>query len=170
VATADLFPKVSIGGSVGWQANDTGSLFSALSRFWSLGPSLTWNVFQSGRTLSNIEIQKALEEQSILSYRQTVLTAIQEVENALIASAKEQEHRKGLEAAVAANRKAAELATQLYTGGNTDFLNVLSAQRSLYSSEDALVQSTRTMAIELIALYKALGGGWEAPTPADARE
>jgi NodT family efflux transporter outer membrane factor (OMF) lipoprotein len=161
VATADLFPKVSIGGSIGWRAADTGSLFNPLSRFWSLGPSVTWNLFQTGRTLSNIELQRALEEQSVLTYRQTVLTAIQEVENALIASAKEQEHRKSLQAAVAANRKAAELATQLYTAIQTEFLNVLSAQRSLYSSEDSLAQSTRTMAIELIALYKALGGGWE---------
>jgi NodT family efflux transporter outer membrane factor (OMF) lipoprotein len=161
VATADLFPKVAINGSVGWQAANSGDLFDPLSRFWSFGPSVTWNVFQSGRTLSDIEVQKALQEQSILAYRKTVLTAIQEVENALIASAKEQERRKGLQAAVAANRKAADLATQLYTEGHTDFLNVLSAQRSLYSSEDAFAQSTQTMAVELIALYKALGGGWE---------
>jgi NodT family efflux transporter outer membrane factor (OMF) lipoprotein len=161
VATADLFPRVSIGGSIGWQASDTGDLFNPLSRFWSLGPSVSWNLFQTGRTLSNIELQKALQEQSILTYRKTVLTAIQEVENALIASAKEQQHRKSLQSAVAANRKAADLATQLYTEGHTDFLNVLSAQRSLYSSEDALAQSTQAMAVDLIALYKALGGGWE---------
>jgi NodT family efflux transporter outer membrane factor (OMF) lipoprotein len=160
-ATADLFPKVSIGGAIGWQAADTGSFFDPLTRFWSLGPSVTWNLFRTGRTLSNIELQRALEEQSLLAYRQTVLTAIQEVENALIASAKEQEHRRSIQAAVAANRKAAELATDLYIGLQTDFLNVLSAQRSLYSSEDSLAQSTGAMAVELIALYKALGGGWE---------
>ncbi len=161
VATADLFPKVTIGGSVGWQAGEAGDLLNPLSRFWSFGPSVTWNVFQSGRTLSNIELQKALQEQSVLTYRRTVLTAIQEVENALVASAKEQEHRESLQSAVAANRKAADLATQLYTEGHTDFLNVLSAQRSLYSAEDALAQSTQAMAVELITLYKALGGGWE---------
>jgi len=161
VATADLFPRVTINGSIGWSTTRPADLFNPLSRFWSFGPSVTWNLFQSGRTLSNIEVQKTLQEQSILSYRKTVLTAIQEVENALIASAKEQEHRKSLQAAVAANRKAADLATQLYTEGHTDFLNVLSAQRSLYSSEDALAQSTQAMAVELIALYKSLGGGWE---------
>lgn len=170
VATADLFPKVNLSGSIGWQAADTGSLFNPLSRFWALGPSVTWNLFQSGRTLSNIELQKALEEESVLTYRQTVLGAIQEVENALIASAKEQEHRKSLTAAVAANRKAADLAVQLYTAGETDFLNVLSAQQSLYSSEDALVQSTQTVAVELIALYKALGGGWEPPSQPIAKD
>ena len=83
------------------------------------------------------------------------------MENALIASAKEQEHRNALVEAVAANRKAVELATKLYSEGQTDFLNVLNAQRSLYSSEDALAQSTRTISTNLVALYKALGGGWE---------
>ena len=161
VATADLFPRITINASVGWSTTRPADFFDPLSRFWSFGPSVTWNLFQSGRTLSNIEVQKALQEQSILSYRKAVLTAIQEVENALIASAKEQEHRRSLQAAVAAHRKAADLATQLYTEGHTDFLNVLSAQRSLYASEDALAQSTQAMAVELIALYKALGGGWE---------
>jgi len=168
IASADLYPKVNIGGSLGWQAGSTGSLFDPLSRFWSLGPSPVLPLLGRGRALSNIELQKTLEEQSILAYRQVVLTAIQEVENTLIASAKEQEHRNSLQSAVAANRKATELATQLYTQGQTDFINVLSAQQSLYSSEDALVQSTRTVTIELIALYKALGGGWDQSTQADA--
>jgi outer membrane protein, multidrug efflux system len=163
VATADLYPKVTINASVGWQANTVSSLFNPLSNFWSLGPSVTWNAFDSGRTLSNIEVQKALEEQAILTYRQTVLAAIQDVENALIASSKEQEHRQSLEAAVAANRKAADLASRLYAEGQTDFLNVLSAQQQLLSSEDALVQSTAAVSTDLVALYKALGGGWEEP-------
>ena len=83
------------------------------------------------------------------------------MENALIASAKEQERHKALLEAATANRKAVELATKLYSEGQTDFLNVLNAQRSLYSSEDALAQSTRTISTNLVALYKALGGGWE---------
>lgn len=161
MATADLYPKVTINGSIGLQAANSGDLLNPLSRFWSLGPSVSWNLFQTGRTLSNIELQKALQEGTILSYRQTVLTAIQEVENALIASAKEQQRRKSLQAAVAANRRAADLAMQLYTQGQTGFLDVLNAQRSLHSSEDALAQSRQAMAVELIALYKALGGGWK---------
>ena len=79
----------------------------------------------------------------------------------MIAYAKEQQHQTSLIAAVAANRRAVDLATQLYTQGQTNFLDVLLAQRSLLASEDALVQSERTMATNLIALYKALGGGWE---------
>ena len=79
----------------------------------------------------------------------------------MIASTKERDHYQALSTAVAANRKAVFLATQLYTHGQTDFLNVLLAQRSLYVSEDALVQSTRTVSTNIVALYKALGGGWE---------
>ena len=161
VATADLFPKVTIDGSLGWQSANAGSLFDPLSRFWSFGPSVTWNVFQSGKTLSNIEVQRAIQEQSLLTYRQTVLAAVQEVENALIASAKEQEHRQSLADAVAANRLAVELATKLYAEGHTDFLNVLSAQQALLTSEDALVQSVAAISLDFVALYKALGGGWE---------
>ena len=161
VATADLFPKFSLTGSIGLQGNKPASLFNWANRFWSVGPSVSWPLFDAGRIRSNIEVQNVLQEQALLSYRSTVLLAWQDVENALIAHAKEQEHRTALAAAVAANRQAVDLATQLYRQGQTDFLNVLSAQRSLYASEDALVQSDRTVATNLIALYKALGGGWE---------
>jgi outer membrane protein TolC len=143
-----------------------GLLFDAASRSWSLGPSVSWSLFQSGRIRSNIEMQKALEEQSFIAYQQTVLAALEEVENALIASEKEQERRTALVQALDANRKAMDLATQLYSQGQTDFLSVLDAQRSLYSSEDALAQSTRTVSTNLVALYKALGGGWTAELPA----
>jgi NodT family efflux transporter outer membrane factor (OMF) lipoprotein len=162
VATADLFPKVSLSATAGLQSAHSGSLFESNNRFWSLGPSVSWTFFDTGRILSNVEVEKALQEQSILTYRQTVLNALGEVENALIASAKEQEHREQLTRAVAASRKAVDLSTTLYTQGQTDFLSVLDAQRSLYSSEDALAQSTGTVSNNLIALYKALGGGWEA--------
>jgi outer membrane protein, multidrug efflux system len=161
VATADLFPKFFLLGSGGYQATTFSSWFEPASLFWSLGPSVSWPVFDTGRIRSNIEEQKALAEQSVIVYRQTVLAALQETENALIASVKEQEHRKALVDAVAANRKAVELATKLYAEGQTDFLNVLDAQRSLYATEDSLVQSNGTVSTNLVALYKALGGGWE---------
>jgi multidrug efflux system outer membrane protein len=160
-ATADLFPRFTISGTLGYQASDLNSWF----RFWGLGPSVTWPVFDSGRIRSNIEQQEALKEQTLLAYRQTVLNALQEVEDALVASTKEEEHREALLQAVAANRKAVLLSTQLYTDGQTDFLNVLEAQRFLYASEDALVQSTLTLSTNLVALYKALGGGWEDDPP-----
>lgn len=168
VATADLFPKFTLSGSAGYQNNDFNSWLSWANRFWSFGPSVNWQIFDTGRTLSNIELTKALQEQSFISYRQTVLTALQEVDSALIASVKERDHYQALSDAVAANRKSVSLATQLYKYGQTDFLQVLLAQRSLYASEDALVQSTRTVSTNIVALYKALGGGWEESPPLQA--
>jgi outer membrane protein TolC len=122
---------------------------------------VSWPIFQGGSIQANIHVQEALRDQAFITYQKTVLTALQEVENALIAFAKEWEHYKALNDAVVANRKAVDLSMQLYTQGQIDFLNVLDAQRSLYASEDALVQSTRNTATDLIAIYKALGGGWE---------
>lgn len=160
VATADLFPRFTISGSVGFQASDFSSWFNWANRLWSFGPSMNWRLFETGRVRANIEQQTALEEQALLSYRQTVLTALGEVENALITSVKEEEHRKALMEAVTANQRAVELATTLYTEGQTDFLNVLAPQQALFSTEDAVAQSTQTLSSNLAALYKALGGGW----------
>ncbi len=100
-----------------------------------------------------------------MTYQKTVLTALKDVETALVAYAKQQETRKSLSEAVVNNRKAVDLAMTLYLAGKSDFLNVIIAQRSLFTTEDALAQSIRTVDTNLIALYKALGGGWEN-TPA----
>ncbi len=128
----------------------------------SLEQKIDWRLFDTGRTQSAIEQQEALQEQALIAYRQTVLAALQEVENALIASAKEQERRETLVSAVEANRKAVSLAKILYTEGQTDFLSVLDAQRSLFFTEETLVQSTSAVSTDLVALYKAIGGGWNA--------
>jgi multidrug efflux system outer membrane protein len=130
------------------------------NRSWGLGPSAQATLFQRGK-VSAVRVQEALRDQSFLDYQKTVLTALQDVENSLVAFSEEWEHRKALSDAVTANRKAVGLATELYREGQTDFLSVLDAQRSFYASQDAFVQSTRSTATDLIALYKALGGGWE---------
>jgi multidrug efflux system outer membrane protein len=161
VAVADLFPKFNLTGSLGFAANDITRIGTSNSKFWSFSPSVTWPVFAGGKIRWNIEVQNALQEQALLAYQQTVLTALKDVETALVAYAKEQEHQKSLALAVANNRQAVDLAMKLYVAGKTDFLNVLNAQRSLFATEDALTQSTRTLGTNLIALYKALGGGWE---------
>jgi multidrug efflux system outer membrane protein len=161
VAEADLYPKFFITGSAGFQSSDLGSWFNWTSRLWSIAPSVSWQVFNMGRTRSNIAQQEALQEQSLIVYEKTVLTALQEAENALIALNKEQEHRKALVDAVAFNEKAVDLSVKLYTEGQTDFLNVLQAQRALFVTQDALAQSTQNVSTDLIALYKALGGGWD---------
>ncbi len=166
VATADLFPKFSLTGSFGFSSNDLTKLGNlANSKFWSFGPTITWPIFAGGRIQWNIKLQEAVKEETLAAYQKTVLTALKDVETALVAYAKEQEHRRSLSTAVANNRKAVEYAMKLYIAGKTDFLNVLTAQLNLYTSENALVQSTSAVDTNLVALYKALGGGWE-PAPA----
>jgi outer membrane protein, multidrug efflux system len=161
VATADLFPKFSITGSVGWQSQLLHSWFSASSLASSFGPSLDWSIFQGDAVRSNIRVREALRDQAYITYQKTVLTALRDVENALFAYDKEWEHRQALNDAVTASRKAVALSMQLYSAGQTDFLDVLQAQASLYQSQDAFVQSNTSACQDLIALYKALGGGWE---------
>jgi NodT family efflux transporter outer membrane factor (OMF) lipoprotein len=161
-ATADLFPRFNLIGATGFQGSKTSDWIKGTNRVWSISPSVDLNIFDAGRIRSNIELQKAIQRETLLAYQKTILTALQDVENALIAYAKEQQRRTALIDAVAANRKAVDLSTRLYTEGQIDFLNVLTAQRSLYVSEEALVISTRSLSTDLVALYKALGGGWES--------
>ncbi|MCY2926944.1 MAG: efflux transporter outer membrane subunit [Planctomycetota bacterium] len=167
VATAEMFPKFSISGSIGYSSNLFDTWTHWANRFWSWGPSATWRVFDAGAIQADIDAKKALQEQSVVAYQQTVLTALQDVENALVAASKEQERRTMIETAVAANAKAVAISTRLYQlGGQTDFIRVLDAQRGLLSAEDALVQNGGAIATDLVALYKALGGGWaDEPAP-----
>lgn len=159
VATADLFPKFSLTGNLNFNAANPHTL-KWDTRSWSIGPTASWEIFNAGRVSANIEVQKALQQQSVLTYQQTVLTALQDVENALVAYSNEHQRNTALIDSVVANRKAVELSTKLYAEGQTEFLTLLDAQRSLYSSEDSLVQSNKSLSTNLIALYKALGGGW----------
>ncbi len=164
VATADLYPKFSLTGSVNFQNDQLHGLINWKDRFWKVGPAVDWQIFSAGRVRSNIELQKVLRDEMVLAYQKTVITALADVENALVAYAKEHDRHKTLVDAVSYNRKAVDIASQLYTQGLTDFLNVLVAQRSLFASEDALVQSTRNLSTDLVSLYKALGGGWDSDT------
>jgi NodT family efflux transporter outer membrane factor (OMF) lipoprotein len=161
VATADLYPRFSLTGSLGLQSSRTSELFNYSSRYWSVGPSVSWPLFDAGRIRANVRVENARQEQALLAYRQAVLTALGEVEDALVNYAKEESRRRTLVEAANANARAVRLATQLYAGGRTDFLSVLQAQRDLFATQDALVQSDRTVTTNLVALYKALGGGWQ---------
>lgn len=166
VAVSELFPKFTITGTLAFQASDVHSWLQWVNRMWSFGPGMSWRLFETGRIRAEIERTEAIKDQAFIYYRQTVLLALKEVEDALISLAREEEHRRLLMEAVEANRRAVDLALKLYIEGQTDFLNVLQAQRSLYASEDELIQSIRTSCIQLVALYKALGGGWdEEPAP-----
>lgn len=111
----------------------------------------------------------ARQQQSLATYEQTVLSAFQDVENALVAYANEQVRYKSLDDSVIANRRSLELSTELYSKGYGDFLSVLDAERSLFSAEDQLVDSQRIVTENLVTLYKALGGGWESFSSAQVK-
>jgi len=160
VAKADLFPKFSLTGIAGWQSIDASSVLHYASRYWSAGPSVQWQIFEAGSIVANVHVQNARQEEGLNQYKQTVLVALKDVESALTAYAKEQVRRESLTQSVQADRRATEMATQLYKSGLVDFLRVLNSQTSLYTAQDSLVQSDQTVSLNLVQLYKALGGGW----------
>jgi multidrug efflux system outer membrane protein len=161
VATADLFPRFSLTGALGQESVNSGSFTSGESRFWSLASGFSWPILDSGKIRANIRLQDAKQQEAMNIYIKSILSALEDVENALVAYGNEQQRLRLLEAGTAANRKSVELATQRYQKGLVDFLNVLDAQRQLYQSEDALAASRGRLALSLIALYESLGGGWD---------
>jgi NodT family efflux transporter outer membrane factor (OMF) lipoprotein len=160
VATAELYPKFSLLGSIGLEALSSDSLFSTGSRTHTIGPSITWSLFNAGAIRNNIAVQSALQKQAFIRYEATVLMAFEEVENALIAYAEEQSRKKSLSQACRAAQQAVDLAQNQYVSGLIDFNTLLDAQRSLLSFQDQLAVSERDAITNLITLYKVLGGGW----------
>ena len=166
-AKADLFPRFALTGGFGWASGHVENLFDNSSLYYSIGPAIQWRIFDAGRIRANVQVQSAREEEALAQYQSTVLHALEDVENALVAYGQERVRWQQLNAAVQANRRATDLANQLYTKGLTDFLNVLESQRNLFASEDQLAQSERSVSADVVALYKALGGGWESQEQAD---
>ncbi|HOB72900.1 MAG TPA: efflux transporter outer membrane subunit [Phycisphaerae bacterium] len=169
-AISDLFPKFSINASIGPSSRTMRHFFDRQSLGWSIGPGVTWPVFDGWRIRSNIAVQNARQEQALALYEQTVLVAFQEVENALVAYQEEQIRYQSLIEAVQASQEATEISVERFRHGQTNFLDVLESQRSLYASQDALIESETTVITNLISLYKALGGGWELPVPVASSE
>jgi NodT family efflux transporter outer membrane factor (OMF) lipoprotein len=161
VATAELYPKFTLVGGIGLESVSGGEWLEYGSRTWRLGPGVSWNVFDAGAIRRNIEVQSALQEQALFRYETALLSALEEVENALVAYAEEQFRREALKRATEAAGKAVQLAQDQYKAGLVDFSDVLVAQRSLLSLEDELAISEGTVTGNLVRLYKALGGGWQ---------
>jgi multidrug efflux system outer membrane protein len=161
VATADLFPRVSLSGSVGYLATSFSGLGDSDFRTTSFGPFLTWPAFDLGRVRARIRAADASAEGLLAVYEQTVLIALEETENALVRFAKSRQRQAHLQIAAEASAQAVELARIRYDNGVDSFLNVLDAQRQLLVIQDQLAQSETDTGLALVALYKALGGGWE---------
>jgi multidrug efflux system outer membrane protein len=165
VATAALFPSFSLTGSLGLQSAKISDLVTPGSRLWTLGSVLQWPLFDAGKIRATIEVQNARQEQALLSYENTVLTALEDVESAIVIYSRDQETRRSLVGEVQANRRAVEISREMYVKGLVDFLNVLQSEGSLYQSEDQLVQNEQGVSTDLVGLFKALGGGWDAVSP-----
>jgi len=165
VATADLYPKFYLIGSIGLEALSPGNLFLSCSRASAIGSNIGWTIFDAGRIRQNIKVQTAVQEQALIQYEAAVLTALAEVENALVAYADEQVRRRSLVKASQAAQHAVDLAQNQYVSGRIDFQVVLDTQRSLLSLQDQLATSEGEVTYNLITLYKALGGGWTSLVP-----
>jgi multidrug efflux system outer membrane protein len=163
VAVADLFPKVTFTGSAGYVATERSGLGDSGSDAYVLAPGISWGIFDYGNVQARIGAAKWRKEGSVLRYEQTVLQALEETENALVTHARSRERLVHDEAAVKASNTAAGLARVRYENGASDFLQVLTAERTLLDTEDQLARSRTEAATSLIAVYKSLGGGWEAP-------
>jgi NodT family efflux transporter outer membrane factor (OMF) lipoprotein len=160
VAVSNLYPRFSLTSGAGGQSGTLLNLLSGAARIWSFGLPINWGILNYPANKANIKAAEAREQQSVAQYEKTVLTALRDVEDALAGYTKEKERQASLIQALEANRKALEMAKLRYEKGLSSFLEVLDAQRSLYSSEDAVSQSRATVNTSAVALYKALGGGW----------
>jgi len=161
VATAELYPKFRLLGSIGLETLDGYEILDAQNQFWKIGPGVSWKIFRAGAIKLNIEIENEKQKQALLNYKKTVLQAQEELENILTSLAEEQNRCKHLRNAAAAAERTESLARERYNAGLVDFFNVLEAQRSLFEIQDQLTQSRGKIASLVARLYKSLGGGWE---------
>lgn len=161
VATADLYPRFSLSGRFGMESTRFARWGNWDSHGLGFGPSVRWPVFDGGRIRANIRVQTARQEQALAGYERTLINAVREVEDALATYASVQARRRSLADGVELSRQAVELAQFAYDEGATDLLTVLDAQRTLYTAQDALAGTDQAVVLSLVALYKALGGGWD---------
>ena len=160
VAVADLYPKLTLGASGGVQSQALSSLTNWASRFITAGPTLELPIFDAGRRRATVRLQDVKAQEAALDYRRTVLTALEEVDNALAAYGTDQARRASLAQTDARDRDALDLERQRYASGVASFIDVLDAERTLKANELLLADTTTVVSVDLVALYKALGGGW----------
>jgi NodT family efflux transporter outer membrane factor (OMF) lipoprotein len=166
VAVANFYPSVKLSGSMGLQALQPWKMFNIDARDYGVGPGITIPIFQGGQLRATLALREAQQQEAAITYQKTVLGAWHEVDNALTAYQTEQARRDQLIQAVAQNQRALGLAQSRYQEGVADFLQVLTAQQNLLSTQQQLALATTNVSANLVALYKALGGGWETQLPA----
>lgn len=166
VAQADLYPAFSLGGSLGYQASNVGAysladIASSQGFFASLTPSLTWNIFNYGQITNKMRVQDARLQQALTNYQAKVLAALKDVEDALVSFLRAQDQSLFLDQAATSARQAVDLSYAQYREGQTYYTTVLVAQQNLLTAEDNLATTRGAIALNLISLFKGLGGGWE---------
>jgi NodT family efflux transporter outer membrane factor (OMF) lipoprotein len=163
VAVADLYPRVTLNANGGVQAETVSLLSSWASRFLVAGPSVELPIFDAGRRRATVRLQSVRAGEAALDYRRTVLAALHEVDDALAAYGDDQQRQQALTETVARNQDAVDLARQRYASGVASFVDVLDAERALEQDQLTLSDTTTSVSIDLVVLYKAQGGGWTAP-------
>jgi len=166
VAKAELYPAFSLIGTFGFLSTDVNSfklsdMFEWKSRTFQVGPSVQWNIFNYGRITNNVRVQDARFEQLLIAYQNAVLKAQQEVEDALVAFLRAQDRAGFLARSAAAAKISLDVAVDQYQQGLKDFTAVLIAQQALLNEQDNLTVTLGNLSSDLVAVYRALGGGWE---------
>lgn len=170
VAEADRYPRLALLGNIGLAAEDVSDLFDSESGLFGIGPSLRWTLFDGGRLKARVAAQEARTEQALVRWERTLLLALEESEDAMTRFVREQTRRASLLEASTHARLSVELARTQYTEGLSDFQAVLVSERSLAQLEDELATSEAAVATHVVALYKALGGGWDEGALGEALE
>ncbi|MBY3432898.1 efflux transporter outer membrane subunit [Rhizobium laguerreae] len=161
VADANRYPSVTLTGSIMTSAADFGDLAKGSSIGWGFGPTVNIPIFNAGKLKAAADVAKAQQDQAFIAYQAAVLGALEDVENASVSLTQQRRRNAKLAASAGSYKHAAELSRTLYREGASAFIDVLTAERSLYSSEDDLIQSRVALANDFVALNKALGGGWD---------
>jgi NodT family efflux transporter outer membrane factor (OMF) lipoprotein len=160
-AIAELFPTFSLVSTFGTQSNIFNKAFVWPSRFWSIGPTMVWNLFTGGKLLAQIEVTNERQKQAILNYERTINDALKDVEDRLVGYFKEEERLSSLEDQLSSTSLQRDLLLDQYLAGLISLDEVLDAESDLYSTQISMIESQGTLMIQLIRLYKAMGGGWE---------
>ena len=170
IAKADLYPHLALFGTIGWQTtnakfpgadNSLSDIFSSKSLFWKVGPAFSWDIFNYGRIKNRERAEDALFQQTVVRYRTSVLNAHKEVENAIVAFLRSREEEKYLKGSADSAKESVSLSLLQYEGGLIDFQRVLDAQRVLSAQANRWSEASGRVSTNLVALYKALGGGWQ---------
>lgn len=164
-AKADLYPHFYLTGLAGLESLNFNSFFNAASGYYSVGPDITWKVFDAGKVRAKVLAERARTDEAAVAYQTTVLNALKEVETALVSYAEAKVRRDSLAREIDADRTNLELAKQLYNRGVEDFFTVLDAEKTMDSADYELAGSDQETGTSLIALYKSLGGGWKTNAP-----